>query len=95
MPQLDTDPQDADGRLTPREGVSGLKPRAPPPAGAIKKPPAHADGRKETGMNRWRRFCDRMRPGHPPLWAWCITWAIQLLVIGLFLTSMVVVMLRG
>ena len=46
-------------------------------------------------MNRWRRFCARMRSGHPPLWAWCITWAIQLLVIGLFLTSMVVVMLRG
>lgn len=46
-------------------------------------------------MDKWIRFRNWMQSGHPPLWAWCITWAIQLLVIGLFLTSMVVVMLRG
>ena len=46
-------------------------------------------------MSVWHRFCEWMRSGNPPLWAWCITWAIQLATIGLFLASVVVSMLRG
>lgn len=49
---------------------------------------------KEIAVNRWKRFCKWMQYGHPPLWAWCITWTIAGVAIVLSLAVLIMRLLQ-